>query len=924
LFFAAVLYFSVFIKAQTPLVNDTVHIKQDQKVPVAYSTQPGWMVTGAISSVNGGDIQAPFTSDFTGRLYGRIPGLSVVANGAEAGYENTQLFGRGRNTFGVGETGMLVLVDGFEADLANLVPEEIETVSLLKDAAATAMYGSRGANGVLLVTTRRGTEGKLQVVFSTQQGFQSATGLPRFLGSYDYARLYNEALVNDGKAEFYTTDNLNSYKNGDDPYFHPDVDWYKEVLRDAAPISNYNLNFNGGNRTIRYFVVLNHIKNNSLYRKTGDESEFSVNGKYQRLNFRSNVDINFNKRLSAQITLGGTVIDKANPAASTTDGIFNQMAQLPPNAFPLYNPNGTLSRNSVFSNPVGDILNSGFYTSNGRTLTTTVGFTEQLDMITKGLSVSSRISFNSYFLSQSNKTRTYESFEISKGPDGNPVYTKYGLNTSLVGSEGASDQYRNMVYQAYLNYDRTFGENTVSSMLLYNADDYTISGDNFPVKHVNISGRASYAYKQKYIGEISFSWMGSENFAKGNRFGWFPAVSLGWVASDEDFLKDNGTINFLKLRGSYGMVGNDKIGGTRFMFEQYYPYYYSYYFGTGNTSYSGIVQGSPANPGVTWEKEKSINFGIEAKLLNCLDITADLFNRDRYDILVQPNSTDPDFMGYSKPYLNQGKANSKGFEAKIRYSHEGTGDFRFFAEASLWYFKNKVVFNSEALQLYDYLYQTGRPIGQPFGLVALGFFKDQPDIDSSPKQNWTSVKPGDVKYKDQNGDQVIDQRDQYPIGKTGLPNLTAGLHLGVQYKGFDLDLFFQGVAGRTVYLNGLNFEAFQNNGKISEIALDRWTPATAGTATYPRLSSVNDDNNFRYSTLWQRNGSFIKLRSAELGYTLPGQVIKLVRLQDARIFVNGTNLFSLDHMDGYRDPEFSGLRYPAVRTISVGLRVQFN
>jgi TonB-linked SusC/RagA family outer membrane protein len=901
-----------------------VRAEKEKPVAVAYSAQPSWQVTGAISSVGGDDIQAPFTSDFTSRLYGRIPGLSVVAGGTEPGYEHTGLYGRGRNTFGVGGTGMLILIDGMEADLANLVPEEIESVSFLKDASATAMYGSRGANGVLLVTTKRGTEGKLKVVFSTQQGFQSATRLPRFLGSYDYCRLYNEALVNDGKDELYTSADLAAYKDGSDPYFHPDVDWYKEVLRDEAPISNYNLNFTGGNKTVRYFVMLNHLKNNSLYRKTGDESEFSINGNYQRLNFRSNVDIILNKRLSAFVTVGGTVTDKANPASSTTDGIFTQIAKLPPNAFPVYNPNGTLGRNSVYSNPVGDILYKGFYTSNGRTLSTTVGFTEKLDMIAKGLSISSRISFNSYFLSHSNKSRTYESYALSQDGSGNITYTKYGLNTSLTGSEGTSDQYRNMVYQANLNYDCTFGKHMVNGIVLYNADDYTISGNNFPYKHVNISGRASYSYDQKYMGELSFSWMGSENFAKGKRFGWFPAVSLGWIVSKEGFLKDSKTVNYLKLRGSYGMVGNDRIGGDRFMFDQYYATSGTYYFGTSNAAYAGIMQGSIANPDVTWEKEKSINFGVEAKLLGCLDITVDLFNRDRYDILVQPNSTDPDFMGYIKPYQNQGKANNKGFEAKVRYSSHGAGDFKFFAEASVWYYKSKIVDNSESLQLYDYLYSKGRPIGQPFGLVALGFFKDQADITASPKQNWTAVKPGDVKYKDQNGDNKIDELDLYPIGKTDLPNYSAGLRLGAKYKGFDLDLFFQGVTGRTVYFSGLNFDAFQNNGKISAIALDRWTPATAATAAYPRLSSVNDDNNYRYSTLWQRDGSFIKLRSAELGYTVPKEIVSRIKLQEARVFINGTSLFSLDHMDGYRDPEFSGLAYPAVRTISVGLRVHFN
>lgn len=921
LIFAISLCFSVFSNAQTP-VPDSVEVKQNVILNIAYGIQHDWMITGAITTVKGSDLQSPFVTNFASRLNGRIPGLTVTPGGSEPGNDNSTLTSRGRNTFGLGGTNMLVLVDGVEANFADLVPEEVESVTLLKDASATAMYGGRAANGVMLVTTKRGETGKLKVVFSTQQGIQQGMRLPQFVGSYDYARLYNEALVNDGKAEKYTAADLDSYQKGDDRYFHPDVNWYDQVLRKTAPISNYDLNFSGGNSTVKYFVLLNYVKQSNLYQKTGSQSDFSINGSFQRVNFRSNIDINLTKWLSAAITMGGTVVDKANPAATTTDGIFTQMAQLPPNAFPVYNPNKTLSRSSLWTNPLGDILNKGFYTSNGRTLQTTVGFTGLLDMITKGLSVTGRISFNSYFLSQSNKSRTYKSFAISKGLAGDTIYTPYGLDVSLTGAEGASDQYRNLVYQAFVNYDRTFGIHAVNAVVMYNADDYTISGNNEPVKHLNVSGRATYAYNQKYIGELSFSYMGCNNFPKNGRFGLFPAASVGWIISNEGFLKESKFINFLKIRGSYGMVGNDKIGGSAFMFEQYYPYNAGYYFGTGNTSFGGIVQGSPANTQVTWEKEKSANIGIEATILKHIDLSLDVFNRDRYDILVQPNSTGADFMGYTKPFLNQGKANNKGFEAKLKYYTDQTKDFQFFAEATLWYYQNKIIYNSEALQQYDYLYTTGQPIGQPFGLVALGFFKDQADIAASPKQIWTVVKPGDVKYQDQNADNKIDSRDSYPIGKTGLPNLTAGLHLGTKYKGFDIDLFFQGVTGVTTYFSGLNFHALQNNGQIGTIALDRWTTATAATATYPRLTTYNDDNNFRYSTLWQRDGSYIKLRSVELGYTLPARITNAAMLENARFFINGTNLFSLDHMEGYKDPEF-GSNYPATRSFSVGVRVQF-
>jgi TonB-linked SusC/RagA family outer membrane protein len=458
---------------------------------------------------------------------------------------------------------------------------------------------------------------------------------------------------------------------------------------------------------------------------------------------------------------------------------------------------------------------------------------------------------------------------------------------------------------------------------MYNADDYTRSGNYFPAKHNNLSGRVTYGYNQKYVAEVSFAYMGSAYFAPDKRYGFFPAASLGWIVSNEGFLKNNKVVNFLKLRGSYGVVGNDSIGGGTFMFNQYYPYTGSYYFGLTQATFSSIVQGSPANPNVTWEKEKSFNFGLEATIMNHIDFTFDVFNRQRYDILVQPLSTDPDFMGYTKPYLNQGKSSNKGFEATLRFHNDETKELKFFVEGSVSYFKNKIVYDAEAIKLYNYLYVQGNQIGQPFGLVALGFFQDAADIAASPKQLWTVVQPGDVKYKDQNGDGKIDQNDLYPIGNTGIPNLTAGLRLGLQYKGFDFDMFFQGVTDRTVTFDGYYFQAFQNNGKVGPIALNRWTPATASTATYPRLSSMNNDNNFRYSTLWQQDGSFIKLRSIELGYTIPNNISKVVLMENARVFVNGSNLFSLDHMKGYRDPEINAAVYPAYKTYSIGVRVQF-
>lgn len=900
--------------------GDTIKYEQG-KENIAYGTQPAWMVTGATSKILGNDLRASFVTNFASTLPGRLPGLTVIPWNNEPGYETFNLISRGINTFGVGETDMLILVDGFvDVNFHSLTPEEIESVVLLKDAAATVMYGSRAANGVLLITTKRGKEGPLAINLSVQHGLQRATNLPKFLGAYDYARLYNEARTNSGMMELYTETDLNSYQKGDDPYLHPDVDWHNEVLRSSSPLSNYNLNFSGSLSGVRYFVSLNHLRNNLLYKKTGDMSEFSINSNYRRTNFRSNVDIDLGQGFTAKISLGGSIEDKENPVDNSTSSMFSLLALIPPNAFPVYNPNDTWGRNELYSNPLGDMMEIGFFTSNSRTMQAGFSLNYKLDMITRGLSITGLASMNNWFRSYSSKSRTYQSFGISE-TGGEITYIPFGVETSLTGAEGSSSQYRNNAYQVWLNYDRNFGIHDISGIVLANADEEVFGGDEFPYRHLNLSGRATYTSRKTYISEFSFSYMGSENFSSDKRFGFFPALSLGWIVSNEPFLKDNNFLTFLKLKGSYGMVGNDKIGGTRFMFQQYYPFTSNYYFGTENSTASGIVQGSPANTSVTWEKERILNIGIETTIRNNLDIAFDIFNRDRNNILVTPNRTLPDFMGFSNPYINDGKTNSKGFEAKIRYSDNIWRDFDFFIESNVWYHQNKLVFSSENLQLHDYLYRDGLSINQPFGLVANGFFKDENDIGNSPLQGWTDVKPGDVKYVDQNGDNVIDERDLYPIGHTLIPTLTGNLNAGLQYKGVDFNLFFQGVTNRTVSFSGSLFHAFQSEGKISEIALERWTPQTAETATYPRLTAMDNDNNYRYSTLWQRDGSFIKLRSIEVGYTFPSKIIESIGLGDVRIFVNGTNLFSWDYMKGYRDPEIE-YGYPATRSYSMGVKIQ--
>lgn len=841
---------------------------------VAYGIQPKWMTTGAVSSVKGNELKS-FVPNIANMLNGQIPGLVVQQWGCEPGADSPAMNARGVNTYGSG-TGLFIVIDGFqstEAYFQQLTPQEIESITLLKDASATAIYGSKGANGVLLITTKRGTSDKIKINFSIQSGFQQPLRLPEFLGAYDYATLYNEALVNDGKSPFYTPMDLEAYKTGNDPIFHPDVDWYGTILRKAAPITNYNFTASGSNEYFRYFVLLNVLDDRSLYRKAGNVSDFSKNGTYTRYNFRTNIDVKLSKRLQGAVTLGGTIEDKTNPGTSeNTSGMFDLMSSIAPNAFPVYVSTGMYGGNSMYSNPLGDLMQTGYTSYNGRSLQAIFQLKGDLGFITPGLSVNGAVGFNTYFKSYSKKSRQYARYSVDRDNADEIIYTTYGQNTSLAGDESSSSQWRDYSLQASLNYNRTFnGLHNIDAIYLGSYNDYVVTGTDLSYKNIAMGGRVTYSYDKRYIGEFSFGYNGTENFPKGHRFGFFPAGSLGWILSNEAFLKGNPILNYLKLRASYGIVGNDNIGGIRYMFDQYYDGY-GYHLGNSNNVQDGLVQGKLANPDVTWEKEKKFNVGFEATLVNKIDVSFDYFIQKRSNILSQPYRTVPDYLGISRPDINIGKVGNKGLETSIRYNGIGKKDLTYFVETSLWYAKNKVVYNAEAIQENEYLYGTGRIVGQPFVLEAIGFFKDEDDILKSPTQTFTDVRPGDIKYKDQNKDGKIDSNDYYPIGYTSMPQITLGLHGGITFKGFDMDIFFQGAANRTVYCGGKYYHAFQNDAKVSSIALGRWTPETAETATYPRLSSENNLNNYQASSFWQKNGNFLKLRSLEIGYTLPFQL----------------------------------------------------
>ena len=914
------LLFTGLLSAQVVHTDSTF---SEKMIPIAYGERAEWEMTGAISSVKGDEMSKSFTTNVANTLYARLPGLTVGQQSGEPGNDAPTLHARGISTFGTGRD-VTIIIDGFPSTLElfqQLTPQEIESVNLLKDAASAAIYGNKAANGVLLVKTKRGVNAPLELKLGIRFGMQQAMRLPDFLGSYDYAQLYNEAMVNDlgPGSEVYSPADLEAYKNGTDKYRYPNVNWYNQLLRTLSPLADYDLSARGGSDVVRYFVLLNVATNKRLYKGTEKESDYTKDFSYTRYNFRTNVDVKLSKRISSEFTLGGSVEDRVNPGRVRNDvsgeystNVFNLIAKLPPNAFPIYHENGQIGGNSAYYNPWAEITETGYYSTNKRSAQLSAKLIGDLGMITPGLSISGAVGFNTIYKSYTIASRDYARYDMSG--------QQFGETSSMSISESAYNQWRNFVVHGFVNYDRVFGEHHVDAMLMGGYEEYNVSSTDLPYKDIVSGGRLTYSYDKRYVAEFSFAYSGNDNYARGKRFGFFPAGSLGYVISNEEFLKGNKIVDYLKLRASYGLTGNRDNGSTRFPYNQYYTGG-NYYLGQSNAASYYYVQNYYANPDATWEKDRKFNIGIDAVLFDRLSITADYFKEKRYDILTMPYDVLPSFVGFKRPELNIGRVSNQGFEAVVRYTGKETKDLTWFVEASAWFARNKILYNAEAPQNYAYQYRTGHRVDQPFLLEALGFFNDQNEIDSSPKQTFAAVQPGDLKYADLNNDKRIDSEDFKAIGYTDVPECTLGLHAGLTYKGFDFDVLFQGALNRSVYWSGSYFEAFQNDGQISSIALNRWTEDTKSTATYPRLSASNNLNNYQSSSFWQKNGDFLKLRSLEIGYTIPKNLTRKIKIEGVRVFMNGTNLFSLDHMDGFTDPE-TMTGYPAMRTVSLGLSVQ--
>ncbi|MDF2190138.1 SusC/RagA family TonB-linked outer membrane protein [Paraflavitalea sp. CAU 1676] len=900
-------------------------------------SEQSWRTTGAIFTITGEELARTNAGNLLNTLQGRIPGLTVTTGSGEPGYDNPTLYLRGQSSWNVAGNAIAIYLDGFQVDLnalQALSPFEIETISLLKDAAALAIYGFDGGAGVLSVRTKEGTTyGKTKIEVNARYGNLRPIAMPKVMDAYGYVTAYNNALRNDGLPIKYSNPEL--YKAKDDP-FHPNVNWYDKMLNNSSATQDYSLSFRGGNSKARFFVLGGYTDFTGAYKNADAVSEDNgTNARYKRLNLRANVNVQASKNLSIKATISGITEDRYTPSGFTASSVFSNLLRIPAAAFPVKNLNGTWGNNGVYNfNPVQLLRQNGIYNSHTRSLGTNLSFTQRLDVITKGLSLNGGISYSNLYTGVYDKRFAVPSYEVTKDAfdnpvidaSGNVVYKVLGAVSQSISDGGNAHWNRNNI-QLGFNYENTFGKHTVTGMLQVNRSSYDHDGQTYAVVEQGLRGAFTYDYDQKYVADLSFSYAGSGDFEEGKRYGVFPALGLGWIASKESFLANNKVISFLKVRGSVGITGSTNED-YRFLFERWGIGGNGIILGTNNATLAGRSEGAYPNSNFTWEEKKSANFGIELTLLHKLNATIDVFTEKRTGVLEAPVNI-PAYAGLDLRNTNSGEVVNKGVEIALQYRDKTKSDFEYYGGASFSFARNEITKRAEDAQPFEYLYAKGYRIGQFRGLQSAGFYQTS-DFDASgnlvkgvAKSTYGPVRPGDLKYVDVNSDGVINDYDKTPLKFAKLPEITLGFNVGFKYAGFDIDAFVQGVMNRTVSLLDDAFDythPLANNSNITAFSNNPWTPETANTATSPRLSTLSNSNNNQQAEFWLRDGSFFKLRSIELGYTIPAKGF-LRKFEILRVYVSGNNLLSTE-IDGL-EPERLSMGYPLMKTVTAGVKVKF-
>ena len=923
----------------------------DEVVIVGYGKQKKVTVTGAVSSIGTSQLISAPVANISNSLAGRVPGLLVLQPNGAPGYDQSTIRIRGTSTF-KGSADPLILVDGIESTSYNGIdPNEIENLSVLKDASATAVYGVRGANGVILITTKRGNIGKPQISFTGNFAMSKFSEFKELMNGYTFANRYQESMKYDSYltgnfTPLFTDTDLQLYKDGSDPIWHPSVDWQKLLFKPASLQQQYNLNIRGGTEKVKYFVSGGYFNQGGSYNNTNLVSDFYDSQlRFKRYNIRTNFDFTITKRLTFIVNLSSQFEERNGVDPK---GVMNSLMTLNPISEPGIvngmNVNFVNPPIGAFTNPVNQFFN--FPKSYSNYLDGSFRANYNIDYITKGLSVHGIISYKNYNKQTLNFSKLWKSYFALKTTNGETVFVTKDPDQGT-GITVTGDKSRMSFAEIGLDYARTIGKHSITGLFLYNQRKLFDPNLQYviPSAYQGIVGRLAYNYMNRYLAEVDFGYNGTENFAPGKRFGFFPAYSLGWVLSDEPFFPQNNIVSFVKFRASYGEVGNDKIGGDRFLYKpNSYTYYNgAYYWGTiGSTisSYSGSSEGKIGNPNVTWERAKKKDIGIDLILLkDKLKISADIFSEIRDNILTT-RSTIPWIVGggTNLPAVNIGKMRNRGYDGEITYTGK-SGNLNYSLSINCTYAKNTVLFKDEVYNPWGYLLTTNQRAGQIYGSVFNGFFNSWTEVNDAYRVknaiNNNKIQPGDPNYRDINGDGIYDTYDQAPIGYSEFPEKVFGLSGSLNYKNFDINFLLQGAtnytfdARNTYAFGGYALQYFENSWTQQKYENGEFI-----TFPHPYGAGSRQLDYDRQSTLYCKDASFLKLKNLEVGYTLNKvNLLKRLGISSCRVYLNGSNLFTwapgMNKMFPGVDPENTGAvsgggePYPRLKVFNLGFNVNF-
>ena len=921
----------------------------DEVVVTGLGTQKKLTVTGAITNVDVSQMKQFPSSNFTNALAGNVPGIIAMQSSGQPGKSTSRFWVRGISTFGASASAM-ILVDGFERNnIDDLNIEDIESFSVLKDASATAIYGSKGANGVILITTKHGKAGKININVKGEASYNTRTITPKFIDAPTYANLLNEARVTRNLAPQYQPEELALIRSGLDPDFYPNVDWSKLLLKNGAMSYRADLSMSGGGNTARYFVSLSYVEDQGMYNT--DETlrkKYDTNANYKRWNYRMNVDIDVTPTTIIKLGVSGN-LNKRNSPGLGDQYLWSELFGFNALSSPVLYSNGYVpayGNNIRQMNPWVSSTRTGYNEEWDNNIQTNVTVDQKLDFITKGLSFTGRFGYDTY-----NSNHIYYRLwpamyrANSRDSQGNIIWDKLFEETSMSQTSGG-DGSRHEFLEALLRWDRTFDKlHNFSAVSRFTQDERiqtrnigTDIKNSVSKRNQGLAGQLTYNYALRYFIDFNFGYNGSENFADHHRYGFFPAFSLAWNVAEEPLVKKAlPWLNMFKLRYSWGKVGNDNMGRFPYLYTLDYTPNIGYNWGSNLSSGTipGIHYTQMASPNVTWEVARKTDFGFDFVAFdNKFSLTMDYFHEKRTGIFIQRMFL-PDITGLeSYPWANVGAVKSKGFDGNFQYK-DHIGEINWTVRGNITYSKNTILERDEENNVYAYQYGKGYRVNQQRGLIALGLFRDYDDIRNSPKQSWGTVQPGDIKYKDVNGDGIVDDGDRVAIGATDTPSLIYGLGASVSWRGFDLNLHFQGAGKYTFLINSGAVNAFRDGrwGNILQgITDNRWISSDiSGTketenpnAPYPRLSYGYNLNNQQSSSFWLRNGRFLRLKNLDIGYTLPKPMVNTIHLESVRIYISGQNLITWSPFKLW-DPELDssqrGQIYPITRSLTAGIQI---